>query len=206
MALDIQNGTVVRRFQLPGCQVDVAYFAHRSIRHLMVVSFRGSGFTDAACVVRPAPPTWSVLDRHCHTESGTTRCNLTAAVPETNRQAPTVVAIHAAALPSALTLSASAPQHALLTAFATNLEPGITDEQHTIETARTRYATATRQSIAELERSHAAGWAGLWESDLQIGGNVSATASLRSSAYYILSSVRDDWAYGSSPGGLPSTS
>jgi trehalose/maltose hydrolase-like predicted phosphorylase len=209
MALDLQNGTVTRRFQLAGCQVDVSSFAHRSIRHLMVVSIVGSRFTAGAeCVVRPTTPAApsTLNQQHCHTEGDITTCNVTALVPETARQAPTVVAIHATALPPSLTLSAAAPQRALVAAFATSLEPSLSGQQTTIETAKARYDAVSQQTIAELSSSHALGWASLWESDLQIGGNVSATASLRSSLYYILSSVRDDWAYGSSPGGLPSTS
>ena len=207
MALDMQNGTVTRRFRLPGCQVDVSYFAHRSVRHLMGVIIAGSQFTDGKeCIVIPAPQTPNTLrDQRCRTENGFTACNITA-VPETSRQVPTVVAIHAAALPSSFTLSPATPEHVLVAAFATNLEPDIASKTLAIRSAKARYDTAAEQSMSELTTGHATGWAKLWQSDLQIGGNVSATASLRSSAYYILSSVRDDWAYGSSPGGLPSTS
>lgn len=209
MALDIQNATVTRRFQLSGCQVDVSYFAHRSIRHLMVVSIAGLHFADGkACTIRPAPPTNGngLKSQRCHTESGITTCNITAAVPETARQVPTTVAIHATALPPILSLSPATPEYLLVAAFATNLEPDIASKQHAIWSARERYSTVARHGVAELRSSHASGWATLWQSDLRIGGNISATASLRSSAYYILSSVRDDWAFGSSPGGLPSTS
>ncbi len=209
MALDLQNGTVTRRFQLPACQVDISYFAHRSVRHLMVISISGSQFIDGTeCTVRPAPPTTknSLQEQRCHTENGITACNLTAAVPETARQVATVVAIHATALSSSFTLSSQTSKHALVAAFATTLEPDISSKTHAIQSAKMRYEQAAQQSISELTTSHASGWARLWQSDLQIGGNVTATASLRSSAYYILSSVRDDWAFGSSPGGLPSTS
>lgn len=209
MALDLQNGTVTRRFHLPGCQVDVSYFAHRSVRHLMVVSIIGSRFVaEEDCIVQPTPPTASnsLQEQSCYTENGVTACNVTAAVPETARQAATVVAIHATALSSSFTLSSRAPEHALVAAFATTLEPGIASKTHAIQSAKMRYDEASQQGVSELTTSHASGWAQLWQSDLQIGGNVSATASLRSSAYYILSSVRDDWAYGSSPGGLASTS
>jgi hypothetical protein len=93
----------------------------------------------------------------------------------------------------------------MLAAFATNLEAGVTGTG-AAAAAQQRYEAALQQSPATLLQSHALGWAELWRSDMAIGGNVSATTALRSSAYYILSSVRADWAFGSSPGGLPSTS
>ena len=78
MALDLQNATVTRRFRLSGCALEVAYFAHRSIRHLMVLAVTASAFSSSAgprCVVRPTPlASSSQLDHQCSRRNGTTAC------------------------------------------------------------------------------------------------------------------------------------
>ena len=217
MALDLQNATVTRRFQLPECALEVAYFAHRSIRHLMVLAVTASAFSPPSvnggevprCVVRPMASS-SPLDQQCHrhNNASTTACTSVAEVAETSRQQRTVVAIHADSLPSSFELTTAAPRQVLLTAFATNLEPALATAGSAVlnTVAQQRYQHARATSLPSLEYAHRAAWSELWKSDLSIGGNTSTTAALRSSAYYILSSVRADWAFGSSPGGLPSTS
>ena len=204
MALDIQNATVIRRFRLSSCQVDVKYLAHREARHLMVLSFTGSGFGSGPCVVKPTLPAPGPLDQQCRRQGDVKSCNSTA-TPENERQTPTVVSIHADTVPDTMTLSEAAPHFTLRSAFASNLEPGV-EATEAIDVAKQRYQAAKGLDLQTLEGSHARAWSVLWQSGATIGGNVTATAALRSSYYYILSSVRADWPFGSSPGGLPSTS
>ncbi len=42
----------------------------------------------------------------------------------------------------------------------------------------------------------------LWSSGIEITGNLTVAASVNSSFYYILTALRDDWPYSTSPGGL----
>jgi hypothetical protein len=208
MALDLKGGSVVRRYVLPAqCEVELQYYAHRSIRHLLVLNVTATHFSSSggSCRIAPVLPPWATEDRACHVSSGgTTLCNMTS-TPETSRQLPTSVAIVADTLPSTIELTTASPSVTLVSAFATSLEPGLSADS--IETtARQRWQAAHSVQPPMIAKQHAAAWAKLWQADMAIGGNATATAALRSSMYYILSSVRDDWAYGSSPGGLPSTS
>jgi hypothetical protein len=213
MALDVQNGTVLRRWRVgggDGCDVELVQYAHRATRHLIVVTVTATNFgPNGRCTMTPIVPTWPTAAGVCvpdtsNATAGLVSCNSTF-VPETTRQEPTVVGLHATAVTETITLTASAPAVAFLAAFATNLEPGVTAAT-AVAVAKQRWAQASAQSISQLATSHRAAWARLWVPKLDIGGNATMTAALRSSMYYVLSSVRDDWAFGSSPGGLSSTS
>jgi len=70
------------------------------------------------------------------------------------------------------------------------------------ERAKNEWSTATA-AAPELMDSHITEWAKLWSSRIMVSDNL-ALAQAISSIYYILSSIRDDWNYGVSPGGLAS--
>ena len=55
---------------------------------------------------------------------------------------------------------------------------------------------------SSLLTTHSAAWEDVWTAGIEIEGNLTIAASVNSSLYYIYSAIRDDWAYGISPGGL----
>jgi trehalose/maltose hydrolase-like predicted phosphorylase len=61
-----------------------------------------------------------------------------------------------------------------------------------------RHAT-TDTSLIDL---HTAAWANIWRGGVEVTGNLTVAAAVNSSLYYVYSAVREDWPYGSSPGGL----
>jgi trehalose/maltose hydrolase-like predicted phosphorylase len=206
MALDLRNGSVYRRYSLPSCDVQISYLAHRDARHLFVAVLTASNFraSSSSCVIKPTVGSTTVAGG-CTRVGSITVCNSTSN-PETSRQAPTYVAICADAVPASIILSAKQPRRAFIAAFATNLESGVAAGQASDELAGERWRAAHAQPLTQLEMSHRSAWSELWRSDITLGGNLTRTVALRSSSYYILSSVRADWPFGSSPGGLPSTS
>lgn len=212
MALDLENATVLRRWRVvdingEGCDVEMAQYAHRSIRHLLVTIIAATKFvgTSDKCTLTPLLPNWATATGSCVPDNtGAVACNSTT-VPETPRQTPTVVSVYANAVTETITLTSTSPSVTLLAAFATNLEPNVTGAVAST-VAKRRWQLASMQTASQLAASHRAAWAKLWVPQLSIGGNATMTTALRSSLYYVLSSVRDDWAFGSTPGGLPSTS
>eukprot|EP00729_Bicosta_minor_P020156 gene20156-4860_t len=65
---------------------------------------------------------------------------------------------------------------------------------------------AKQLSPAALFAEHAAAWADVWQSGVEISGNSSVAAAVNASLYYIHLAVRADWPHGLSPGGLASNS
>eukprot|EP00051_Salpingoeca_urceolata_P014845 m.189431 g.189431 ORF g.189431 m.189431 type:complete len:834 (-) comp18207_c0_seq1:34-2535(-) len=63
-------------------------------------------------------------------------------------------------------------------------------------------ATFSNMSAETLMSDHVSAWANLWQGGIEIGGNTTVAATVNSSLYYILSAIRADWPYGTSPGGL----
>ena len=147
-------------------------------------------------------------DKSCRFNKDQTASCSVSNVPENSRQNPVEVAITMDAIPSDIVFNSSREVVTLIAAFAASLEPMASGIKSTdvATTARKRWEKAKATALSTLVSAHEEAWAELWKSQVEIGGNISATTYLRSSYYYILSSVREDWHYGSSPGGLPSTS
>jgi trehalose/maltose hydrolase-like predicted phosphorylase len=62
-------------------------------------------------------------------------------------------------------------------------------------------------SLGELVWSnHVHAWQDIWDSGLEVAGNVELAKAINSSMYYVLSSISSDWPYGLSPGSLSSNS
>ena len=58
----------------------------------------------------------------------------------------------------------------------------------------------------KLAAEHSAAWATLWQSGIAVTGNLTVARAVNASLYYILSSIRDDFPLGLSPGGLATNS
>jgi trehalose/maltose hydrolase-like predicted phosphorylase len=64
------------------------------------------------------------------------------------------------------------------------------------------YKAAVQTGTDELWAEHTSAWAELWESGIEITGRMDVARVVNSSQYYLLSSLRADAPYSTSPGGL----
>ncbi len=77
------------------------------------------------------------------------------------------------------------------------------EEHSDVQSANTLWLNLNKQKH-QLQEDHINEWSKLWTSGLEVAGNDHLARSLNGSLYYILSSIRDDWHYSLSPGGLAS--
>jgi trehalose/maltose hydrolase-like predicted phosphorylase len=91
-------------------------------------------------------------------------------------------------------------QVVLARAFASTLDGG-TDP---LAAAVNALEQALKSTAEQLVSEHVDGWADIWQSGLEVEGDDSLAAAVNGSLYTLLSSLRADWPYGSSPGGLAS--
>jgi trehalose/maltose hydrolase-like predicted phosphorylase len=89
-----------------------------------------------------------------------------------------------------------------VTSYATSLE--INEEnKEVLKIAQSGYEVAHSYALAgSLLTTHSAGWEKLWKSGIEIKGRPDVAKAVNASMFYILSSVREEWAYGLAPGGL----
>ncbi|KAL0484176.1 acid trehalase-like protein [Acrasis kona] len=66
------------------------------------------------------------------------------------------------------------------------------------------HETLAPQNEDALHQHHTSEWDSIWESGLDIEGDINTARVLNSSQYYILSSIRSDWSFSLTPGGLAS--
>jgi trehalose/maltose hydrolase-like predicted phosphorylase len=85
-----------------------------------------------------------------------------------------------------------------ITAIWTDLET-----QTPFQAAESEYLAAV-QGYGSLFGSHTQSWESLWSSRIEVGGNLALAQIINSSIYYTLSSIRADWPWSLSPGGLAS--
>jgi hypothetical protein len=228
-ALDMQNATVLNRTKLLGCGgrvLEQRWYAHRALRSVLVYEMEllGAGSTspsDAAteeCVVElsscnqittndvdvASQPTkdGAAVDRNCTTKA-----------PE-SVQAPLVtVAMRFQPVGANVTLLQGQTKR-----FVASMRTSLPDDgaARPSAAAAADFAAAVSLSPVVLHRSHAAAWAQLRQSRVELGpplgddghqwnaSSIGVAAAVNSSFYAILSSIRDDWAggFGTSPGGL----
>jgi len=88
-----------------------------------------------------------------------------------------------------------------ITAILTNLECIGCDLRRMVNETVSLYLDGVGMQ-EKLLKTHKQAWLELWKSRFEIGGNMELEKAIRSSLYYILSSIREDWFYPPSPGGL----
>eukprot|EP01102_Stenamoeba_stenopodia_P020574 TRINITY_DN8083_c0_g2_i2.p1 TRINITY_DN8083_c0_g2~~TRINITY_DN8083_c0_g2_i2.p1 ORF type:complete len:574 (+),score=131.27 TRINITY_DN8083_c0_g2_i2:205-1926(+) len=111
------------------------------------------------------------------------------------------VAVAYTAPPTILSIPANTQsQFFYITAMRSSL-----DSSDPLADALNDYATAMANATGLFD-SHIAGWAALWTSGIEVEGNLALAQAINSSMGYILGSVRSDWPWSLSPGGLASNS
>jgi len=63
-------------------------------------------------------------------------------------------------------------------------------------------AQETLPTESQLYSSHLSAWKKIWKSGIEVEGNLTLAHHINSSLYYLLSSVRDDYPWPPSPGGI----
>jgi protein-glucosylgalactosylhydroxylysine glucosidase len=120
---------------------------------------------------------------------------------------PGAQVVNAAMATAALTESVPAPpglsRAVFITTLATDIPGDCADIGNPLSCALADYNTAVAAN-ASLYDEHIAAWAAVWSSRIEVAGNTPLAAAINASAYYILASIRPDWPWGLSPGGLGS--
>ena len=110
----------------------------------------------------------------------------------------------AAAAPRVLNFSDAAPLLSVRAVLRSDLDVGLNAPVADVAAAAVAtWVNYTQQSPAALRQSHEAAWGGLWASGgVELAGNDSLAAAVNASLYDIVSSLRGDWPWSTSPGGL----
>jgi hypothetical protein len=210
---------------VPGCAdgtvIEQRAYAHRALRELFVFELRAFSATgDAAWAGCTLPVRWAIAPNVA--SLGDTA--LVEALPPPASGLPAVWAgttalpeepglpvrklavafdAWAAAGPSALTFSPAAPLLSVRAVLRSDLDvPGAATPDDVAAAARATWAAYAARAPADLLASHEAGMAALWASGVELAGNASFAADVNASLYDIVSSLRADWNWSTSPGGL----
>jgi trehalose/maltose hydrolase-like predicted phosphorylase len=94
-------------------------------------------------------------------------------------------------------------QQLVLSAYSSSLDATGTGKTPA-QTALAALQTQTARGAVVLLEEHVDGWRQLWENRIEVEGDVYLASAVNASLYFILSSIREDWPHGLSPGGLAS--
>ncbi|KYQ91148.1 acid trehalase-like protein 1 [Tieghemostelium lacteum] len=204
--LDIENATYTRVYTFgsgSSTTATVVYYAHQSIRNVLVQEItidNTLNTQDFQLDLESAPVdsidfTIDTLDQ----SDQTTQYNLTILTPELGNLFVSVGVTTSTIPPSLSVESGNSKTFYFLTSLVTSLET----EQFYIETSMDIYKISWNIQDS-LEKSHRDAWKKIWDSRIEVGGNLDLAQVVNSSLYYIVSSVRDDWPWSLSPGSLSS--
>jgi hypothetical protein len=216
------NRTLIRA-GVAGCAPDTIIeqraYAHRALRELFVFELRAFSATgDAAWGGCALPVEWVIspnvpalndtaLEQTRAPGAPAAVWAGTTLLPEEDglplRKLAVVFDEWAAAAPTTLNFSPAAPLLSLRAVLRSDLD--VAGAQTPADVAAAAQATWTAyaaQSSDALLASHEAAMAALWSSGIELTGNASFAASVNASLYDIVSSLRADWNWSTSPGGL----
>eukprot|EP00040_Diaphanoeca_grandis_P028989 m.168666 g.168666 ORF g.168666 m.168666 type:complete len:859 (-) comp31531_c1_seq2:146-2722(-) len=216
-AMDLSEPCYLQRWVAPSecgvrAQIETRFYAHRKFRNLVVLELNLVD-ADHACQVHVSSCTaraGGVIARGPNlfeVESPEQPADPTFA-----RRQPSSVALVADAIPTTLSLTPTNASVVFMAVVMSTLEPGVTNAT-AVGLATTALATFKQQTSESLFASHAAAWAEVYGlsttanpfgGGIEVEGNYSFATNINASLYYMLSSVRSDWSYGISEGGLGS--
>ena len=203
-----------------GTVVEQRSYAHRGLRELFVFELRAFsntsdpgwagctlpvvwriapdvGLGDTALAAQPAPGAPGAV-----AWVGTTTAPEQPGLPL--RQLAVVLDAWAAAGPSQLTFTPASPVVSVRAVLRSDLDvPGAATPADVAAAAASTWAAYAAQSPAQLLASHTTAMRELWaRGGVELGGNASFAAVVNASLYDIVSSLRADWNWSTSPGGL----
>lgn len=192
----------MKRTQVGSGYVEQRMYAHRSRRGIFVVEFSltGAPAVNLTLRVNLGKPSEDIqfVDEKEPNSNVIIHKGITYLAEESYLPCTEVVVAHDD-IPSTLFLR-DGDRTAILFSFATSLEGSPT----TI--ALQTLSFAHTQTPAELFNEHTEEWAKISSGGVFVKGNLELAQAINSSNYYILSSVRYDWPFSLSPGGLASNS
>ncbi|GAM22451.1 hypothetical protein SAMD00019534_056260 [Acytostelium subglobosum LB1] len=205
--LDIDNATYSRVYTFPNSPTTTAtqmFYAHQTMRNVLVqhiiVDNTGSDTVfNLELNYLNYMETNDLNIQKIESNSLITQYNATILMPELPNGFITAVGITTSTVPEMVTVAAgAATTFYFVTSFVTNLE---TSDYMSECAAIYKQAYSATDSLLN---THINAWSGIWESRIEIGGNIDLARTVNASLYYTLSSVRQDWPWSISPGGLSS--
>jgi hypothetical protein len=204
-ALDIEKAMLLRRVTVAGLKVEERWYAHFVHRELLVheVTLNNTaGTAPHSVLVDAVAGSQDPSFPYSVTHTGVLHTVLGAAnhseMPELNR---TYVAVSSNRIVgSKLHVAAGqSKDFHFISAVATSLDS--LDPQAKAEAK----IQAALKDPSVLRDSHEAAWLQRWDQGrVEVGGDLGLAQAVNSSIYFMLSSVRQDWPLGMSPGGLAS--
>jgi trehalose/maltose hydrolase-like predicted phosphorylase len=214
-SLDMQRAIITKSARNATLQVEEMHLAHQTRRNLLLrivnATNRGSSKTALKLAQYPGPscgaefteggcpkPDVKLLRVNCSHH----RCVNGSIVQSETPSSPLLVVAMASTLiePTVWVEAGETKTVVFVRALSSTLDGG-TDP---LAVAVTALEQALKCDVEQLLSEHVAGWAEIWESGLEVEGDADLAAAINGSIYNILSSLRADWPYGSSPGGLAS--
>lgn len=212
-ALDLQEASFKRRDLVDAVLIEQRWYASRVRRGLLVVDFclvanQSNVSLDSSVNIPLQVNTGSfstdIFPLEIVNISETTLLQrFRTLTPESNFTSVTEICLVQSIVPDILSLSASVPCQKLLFSFATTLDSGDNYESAAVDS----FKSAAALSVEDLYQEHVAEWKVLDPTGritLPATANLTLRQTQNSAMYYLLSSIRADWPFGLSPGGLAS--
>ncbi len=208
---DVQDGVYHRQGILNGqnSSYELRWYAHRVIRYLYVLEvevFVGADMDSASISFNTSLSTSADFDwepeNTVQYAPAVVKCGNTT-IPETPGGDTHYVCMATVPLPTepmVVSKANSGQTYVFITAFRTSLD--VPSGSIASAAAAEYFQGMALASADTLYSSHVSGWSALWTSGVEIEGRRDIARAINASLYAILSSVRDDWAYGLAPGGL----
>ena len=218
-ALDVRSGTYVQWFEGNGIQIEQRLYAHRRYKNIAVNEIvvksavdttlhltlnRGNDSVDLVTLQNDAEEVDSVdlQDEHYDTTAVQFKTMFASAKEaETSSVDKTKIAVTWTPVPLKLKIKKCQEgcKFRFVSAYVTSLETPNPE-------AKSQELWMKYSKLPFLYETHAKEWNNLWDSgSIKIADDINLAQLTYGSLYNLLSSIRPDWQFGLSPGGLPAS-
>lgn len=196
---------------------ELRWYAHRSLRNVYVMELqvnltnkKSAGNTTVSLMRGKDLPSTDLTVLFTDSDNVTNTFCAATKTPETSDGSVHTLCSVSTVVPSSVTISPTenGKTFTFLQTIFTSLDLNMTESSQSgydmiLKETKARYDAAMKlTSTGQLHSTHISEWAKLWTSGIEIQARSDVAVATNTSLYYILSSVRDDWAYGLAPGGL----
>lgn len=204
--LDIEFGIYHRRGNLESSWYELRWYAHRTLRNVYVMEFEAhlDNNADNVTVTFKKPSIDGSADfdfEPTKEDQGISLLCGETKTPETADTSTHSVCVAASVVPSTLLINkaTSGQVFTFVSSFRSSLDVEGAEIVSAVALTDVKNALSLANKGA-LQSLHIEAWKALWKSGVEITGRPDVGIAVNASLFAILSSVRDDWAYGLAPG------
>eukprot|EP01005_Ploeotia_sp_CARIB1_P001418 NODE_34_length_2296_cov_444.940526_g33_i0.p1 GENE.NODE_34_length_2296_cov_444.940526_g33_i0~~NODE_34_length_2296_cov_444.940526_g33_i0.p1 ORF type:complete len:722 (-),score=164.21 NODE_34_length_2296_cov_444.940526_g33_i0:54-2219(-) len=209
--LDLQTAIAYRLYSAENCTITQTWYAHRTLRHAIIMSVTFDNTQGHQALEFSFINHGGGVSKDL-TITNNTKYGFTAQTKLPEEPTTPLTSLCVATTPTQGN-TVKVNSHSTTTSYIISVRYTSLSKDHEYipysgsttlwDTCWANYEKLTKADKSQLLREHTTAWSYLWDSRIEIDGDMQLARIVNASVYALLNGIRADWPYSTSPGGLP---